>query len=383
MWPKMRDDLILKTAEKDGTLYLMVKDPKSNRFFRLEKTESLIAKELETPMTTEEIQKKIEEKYSISLKKETLETFLHNLKNLQLLEGDEVTLPKGKRSLFIKIAAVNPQPFLDKIAPHAGVFFTIPFLIASLCLIFFSGILFTFHIDQLYFFTAFDTFSAAVGTVLPLYTLLILVTVGHELAHAVTCTYFGAPVTDAGFGIYLTFPVFYVNVTETLFFEEKYKKVAVFLAGPYFELVLWALLVLLWYFLSSLQVFFSLFLVLLVVKILLTFNPLIKFDGYYILEDILEIPNLRRRSFEYLLSLLSHGKGRKTKEVKLKVIFVVYSLASSTFMLAVLYAVSIGAYKIVNASHPEWVPYVLLGSGIAVAWLLFNFGRLIHRYMQS
>lgn len=140
----MRDDLILKTAEKDGTLYLMVKDPKSNRFFRLEKTEALIAKELETPMTTEEIQKRIEEKYSISLKKETLETFLHNLENLQLLEGDEVIPPKGKRSLFLKIAAVNPQPFLDKVAPHAGGFFTIPFLIVSLCLIFFSGISFPF-----------------------------------------------------------------------------------------------------------------------------------------------------------------------------------------------------------------------------------------------
>jgi len=78
-------------------------------------------------------------------------------------------------------------------------------------------------------------------------------------------------------------------------------------AGPYFELFLWALATLAWR-LTDMETWIN-YVALIVmttsgVKTLFNFNPLIKLDGYYLLSDYLEIPNLRRRSFRYVGDLI-------------------------------------------------------------------------------
>jgi multidrug resistance efflux pump len=83
-------------------------------------------------------------------------------------------------------------------------------------------------------------------------------------------------------------------------FPEKSKRLWVGFAGPYFELFLWALATLTWRVTEPDTVVAYLALIVMTgsgVKTLLNFNPLLKLDGYYLLSDFLEIPNLRRKSF--------------------------------------------------------------------------------------
>jgi multidrug efflux pump subunit AcrA (membrane-fusion protein) len=94
-------------------------------------------------------------------------------------------------------------------------------------------------------------------------------------------------------------PCFYCNVSDAWLFREKSKRLWVTFAGGYFELFVWALAVFAWR-LTALDsaVNYVAFLVIVSAGIqsFFNFNPLLKLDGYYLLSDWMEIPNLRQRA---------------------------------------------------------------------------------------
>ena len=107
-------------------------------------------------------------------------------------------------------------------------------------------------------------------------------------------------------------PCFYCNVSDAWLFPERFKRLWVSFAGPYFELFVLALATLVWrvtdfgtwpHYLSLLVVATS------TIRTLINFNPLIKLDGYYLLSDYLDISNLRRRSFWYVLAASLAGNA--------------------------------------------------------------------------
>ncbi len=78
-------------------------------------------------------------------------------------------------------------------------------------------------------------------------------------------------------------------------------------AGGYFELFLWAMAVFVWRLtIPDTLINYLAFIVLTLSGIdsLFNFNPLIKLDGYYLLSDLMEIPNLRQRSFDHTMGRL-------------------------------------------------------------------------------
>jgi multidrug resistance efflux pump len=151
---------------------------------------------------------------------------------------------------------------------------------------------------------------------------LIVVTTCHEFAHGLTCKHFGGEVHEVGFlMIYLT-PAFYCNVSDAWLFREKSKRLWVMLAGSYCDWCLWSILVVVCRLTipNSLINYLSwLMVALLGARIFFNLNPLIKLDGYYLLSDWVEIPNLRQRSMDYLMSHLRWllwGGSRPEREDK-------------------------------------------------------------------
>jgi multidrug resistance efflux pump len=74
-------------------------------------------------------------------------------------------------------------------------------------------------------------------------------------------------------------------------------------AGPYFELFLWSLAIFVWRMTEPLTLVHSVATIIIAtsgIKTLLNFNPMIKWDGYYLLSDWLGIPNLRTKAFRYV-----------------------------------------------------------------------------------
>ncbi|NJB66530.1 putative peptide zinc metalloprotease protein [Desulfobaculum xiamenense] len=141
---------------------------------------------------------------------------------------------------------------------------------------------------------------------------LILVVIAlHEFAHGLTCKNFGGEVHDMGFLLLVLInPCMYCNVNDAWLFENKRHKMYVVFAGVYFELLLGSLAVFVWFFtdVGALvgRLAFVVITVCISATVLFNLNPLMKLDGYYLLSDYMELPNLRQNS----LSMLSWGLKR-------------------------------------------------------------------------
>ncbi len=121
----------------------------------------------------------------------------------------------------------------------------------------------------------------------------------HELGHGLMLKAYGAAVHDAGVMLLVFMPVPYVDASASLSFRSKYRRALVGAAGMLVELAIAAIAVYVWLFAELGVVKAAALNVILIAgfsTIVVNGNPLLRFDGYYILTDLLEIPNLGSRS---------------------------------------------------------------------------------------
>ncbi|MDR2139029.1 MAG: M50 family metallopeptidase [Tannerella sp.] len=140
--------------------------------------------------------------------------------------------------------------------------------------------------------------------------LLLLSSFVHEIGHASACRHFKVKHGSVGFGLYLTFPVFYTDVSETWKLKRK-ERLVVNMAGVYFQLILLIPFFVI-YFLTGNSIL-KWFLLSVHIGLLVTLNPFFKFDGYWIVSDLLGVSNLRQKSKElvrfFLKKLLRQQTG--------------------------------------------------------------------------
>ena len=118
----------------------------------------------------------------------------------------------------------------------------------------------------------------------------------HELGHALACRHFGGECHELGILLLVFLPCLYCNVSDAWMFDSRWRRVAVDVAGMYVELVLAAICTFLWWFSVPgwfNSVCFNLMIVCSLNTLLFNGNPLLRYDGYYLLSDLLEVPNLR------------------------------------------------------------------------------------------
>ena len=128
----------------------------------------------------------------------------------------------------------------------------------------------------------------------------------HEFAHAFTVKAWGGEVHEMGITLLVLMPVPYVDATAAWAFREKYKRVLVSAAGMIMEVFLASIALFVWVMVEPGLVktaALSVFLIGSVSTVLFNANPLLRFDGYYMLQDLIEIPNLYSRSSKYVMYL--------------------------------------------------------------------------------
>ncbi|HKC28309.1 MAG TPA: hypothetical protein VKB75_09880, partial [Jatrophihabitans sp.] len=138
---------------------------------------------------------------------------------------------------------------------------------------------------------------------------LLLLTVGllsagaliHELGHAAACAYGGAQPGRIGFGVYLVFPAFFTNVTDS-YRLDRTGRIRTDLGGLYLNL--WCLLALGGAYLGTGQGVFLLAALLMHVEMVQQLIPTVRFDGYFLLSDAAGVPDLFARMRPALRSLL-------------------------------------------------------------------------------
>ena len=135
----------------------------------------------------------------------------------------------------------------------------------------------------------------------------IIAKVLHELGHATSARYHGVHVGKAGIMFFLFAPLAYVDVTDAWKLSSRWKRVQIAMSGVYIELAIasvaaWAWLILPPGFASHLMV--QIFFVTGPATLLVNANPLLRLDGYYVLSDLAEIPNLRMHGRGHLAGMV-------------------------------------------------------------------------------
>jgi putative peptide zinc metalloprotease protein len=140
-----------------------------------------------------------------------------------------------------------------------------------------------------------------------------LVKLLHELGHAYATKAGGGEVHEMGILFLVFMPVPYVDATAASGFRSKWRRVLVGAAGMLVELLIAALCMLLWVAVEPgllRAIAFNVILIAGVSTIVFNGNPLLRFDGYYILSDLIEIPNLAARGNRYWRYLLERHAFR-------------------------------------------------------------------------
>ena len=208
----------------------------------------------------------------------------------------------------------------------------------------------------------------------------------HELGHTLICRKFGGEVHTIGVMLIVLAPLPYMDATASWAFQKRRQRILVAASGMLFEFFAAACAALLWAntgpgSLHSLA--FNMMVVASVSTLIFNLNPLLRYDGYYILSDLLDIPNLHERALEQLKFVVHRwffGDLQATSPASSK---------AEAFWL-ISYAVLSGLYRIfVYGAIILFVAdrFLLLGILMAVfcllTWGLLPIGRFFHYLFTS
>jgi putative peptide zinc metalloprotease protein len=157
--------------------------------------------------------------------------------------------------------------------------------------------------------TAYDAVERP-GLLILVFTITILSAGFHEFGHAAAARYGGATPGVMGFGVYLVWPAFYTDVTDTYRLGSR-GTVRTDLGGLYFNAIVAVAITGLWWWLD----YDALLLVVAtqIVQMLRQLGPMVRFDGYHVLADVTGVPDLYSRIKPTLLSVLPWRWATRTR----------------------------------------------------------------------
>ena len=276
--------------------------------------------------------------------------------------------------LFWRKSLFDPDRLFDWLEPKVRFFWTPAFfvlsaacILAALAIVLANGqVLVSYFADAL----RWETLAMVALT-------MIVVTTCHEFAHGLTCKRYGGEVHEIGVLLLFMMPAFYCNVSDAWLFREKSKRIWVTLAGGYCELCVWALAVMVWRLtLQDGLINYLAWVMLSVagVRVFFNFNPLLKLDGYYLLSDLIEIPNLRQRALTYVsghLRWLLWGGPRPVRDPRGKFLLG-FGVASWLFSIVFLSLMVLGIGRFL------WIHLGLVGAGLGLVVGIVVLPRLFH-----
>jgi putative peptide zinc metalloprotease protein len=171
----------------------------------------------------------------------------------------------------------------------------------------------------------------------------------HEFGHACAVKAWGGEVHEMGIMLLVMMPIPYVDASSASAFPQKHRRVLVGAAGMIVELFVAALALFFWLDMTPgllRGVLFNVMLIASVTTVLFNANPLLRFDGYYILADLVEMPNLRQRAMQYLSSIFQRrlfGIDTALPEAPLRerVWLALFAVASFVYRIFITFAIAL------------------------------------------
>jgi putative peptide zinc metalloprotease protein len=211
--------------------------------------------------------------------------------------------------MFFSIPLFNPEPFLERHKIVIKLLFSRVGLVVWLATLLTAVVLVARNWSQ--FGSELNVSEMIAPTQLPvLAVVFLLLRAAHEMGHAAACKAMGGRSTEIGvLLIAVILPLPYCDATSAWRFPETWKRVLVSLAGMIVELFIAAIAAIVWVASSEQEglvhvIAYRTMLIAGVTTMFFNLNPLLRYDGYYILSDLSGIPNLAQKSRQMWIHMI-------------------------------------------------------------------------------
>ncbi|HET6574472.1 MAG TPA: biotin/lipoyl-binding protein [Fimbriiglobus sp.] len=404
----VRPDLQISEQRYEGKVYHVVKDPICLRYYRFNKQEYFVFSLFDGKHNMEDVRKRFEDEFKPHrLEFQDLESFARQLVTAGLVQheaggaGKHLFQRRAKQRrtrriaaftniLYWKIPVFDPDRILTWMYGYLWWIFTWPCFLAAVGLMLAAAFHVLVHFQAFYDKMPRYQEFFAFHTVLYMWLSLGVVKVIHEFGHGLSCKAFKGECHEMGVLLMCLSPALYCNVTDAWTVADKWKRIIISFAGIYVELVIAAIATFVWWYTPHLPTINSIAMCLMVLcsvsTVMFNANPLMRFDGYYMMADWLEIPNLRDRSNKYL----THQFQEKCLGIEVqpepymapsrRALFVTYAVTSYVYRWTITFSI---IWMLSNFLGPQLKILSQMLAFVALAsmfiWPIYRMAKNIHQ----
>lgn len=392
---RLRPDLAIGATQHGSKNTWTVKDPVTMRYFTFSVEEFWILRSLDGNQQLEDLRTEFERRFPPQRMTTThLVKFISELHSNGLLLSDDegqgkALLEKRAKDTFqerlamwsnplaIRFRGIDPETFLNWLYPRMRWCFSVHVAIVVFILVAAAILLMATHFRD--FRDELPTISDFVSAknLLWLSLSLALVKILHELGHGLSCKHFGGECHEMGFMLLMLVPCMYCNVSDAWMLKKRYQRIAISLAGILVEVALGSVAIFAWWYtqpgfwhvLAANTVLVCGF-----GTIVLNGNPLLRYDGYFVLSDLLGIQNLwhesrlalRQQFYNFFVSGRLDSAATVGERSR---ILLIYAVSSKAYRLVIFCGIALALYGKFVAMRLEILAW-LFNLTLAIAWIL-------------
>ena len=405
--PRLRRNISVVAQEFRGSRWYLLQDENAGRFIRVNSAAYELIGRFDGDHSIREILEIITESKTTDQTINAEEmlgvvALLHEFEGLQgglamssrdalrrfTLAQEQKRYLRWGNPLSLRFSLLDPDRLLNALTPLSRWAMS-PVGLGAWVLIVISALMLVV-LDRANFSHALQNQSFGVKDFVTFWLLYTVVKALHELGHGLAIKRWGGEVHDAGIFLLVFMPVPYVDGSASLAFRDKRKRAIVSAAGILVELFLAALGVLVWSVTeagTTNDIALKLTLIGGLSTLLYNGNPLLRFDGYYVLEDLIEIPNLASRSTGYCRYLiqryalgLSDSVSPLSSDGERKW-FLMYGLLSPVYRMLVLLGIALflaQKYLLIGVVLASWAIYKQVIKPIIASLLYLTSNSQLH-----
>ena len=411
---RARPDLSYHRQTYQGQPWWLVKDPVALRYYRIRPEACEVLRMLDGQRSLQQLKTEIEDRFPmLNVKISDLHSMIGMLHRYGLVlaqasgRGPQLyqrmteqrlrrVLGQLSSILWIRLPGVDPERFLNWLYPKTRWFFSVWSVAGCVTLMVSAWLLVLLHFHEFYAkLPSFHQFFGA-GNLVWMMLALAVAKILHEIGHGLTCKHYGGECHEIGVMFLVLTPCLYCDTSDAWILPNKWHRAAIGAAGMYVEVVLASICTFVWWntepglvhYLALNTVFICS-----LSTVIFNSNPLLRYDGYYILSDILEIPNLAQKSRSALIGLLRHwclGLAWNKDQVlppRQRMTFALYAMASFCYRWFILFVILLFLSRFLEPYGLQPLAHLIIASSlvgliVVPTWKAIQFFRVPGRILQ-
>ncbi|MGB0738841.1 MAG: hypothetical protein ACPGXX_02135 [Planctomycetaceae bacterium] len=398
---RRRPDLVVAGIDYLGVGYQVIKDPIALKYHRLQIEQYRILELLDGERSLEDVRDQLRLEFpALQITMNDIQQLISDLHRKGLTSssrpGQGATVIRDRRKsrkqkikqaamslLAMRLPGWDPERTLRFLHPFCAWLFHRWVVTITLVFVVSSWLVLGANIEE--FRGRLPEFQSFFGwpNLIYLWVTLGIAKIIHEFGHGLSCVHYGSECHEMGVMLLVFSPCLYCDVTDSWMMKNKWHRIIIGGAGMYIEIVLSAIAIYVWWLtrpgllhMLALNTFF----VTTITTVIFNANPLMRFDGYYMLADFLEIPNMRQKSEKLLReSFAWYCLGIESRPDPFmpetgKVWFITYAIAAWLYRWVILFSISMFLYTVLK-------PYDLQSIGVTV--LIFSMSGIFFALFRS